>query len=128
MFHNKLDKKAVHIIPEDILVNFDINCDSHIRIINDLQIKNNLVQSMQFTIQSMVEKIILVDDHYQLLNELIGNSSIDTNKIVLCVTDHISDIQSENHLQQLAKIMIALQCFDKKSLNVIIDQVDSMNN
>ncbi|CAF1035169.1 unnamed protein product [Adineta ricciae] len=176
VFHNKLDKKAVHIFPEDILVNFDINCDSHIRTINELQVKNNVSvflsgngqeligyflcnsgrkepaelagieksctgtdsdfngssrrndrPGMQFTIQSMLEKIILVDDHYQLLNELVGNNSVDTNNIVSCVMDHISNIQIENHLQQLTK-MIALQCFDTKSLSVIIDQIDSMVN
>ncbi|CAF1578543.1 unnamed protein product [Rotaria magnacalcarata] len=151
LFQYKLDKKTEQISPQDILLNFggnstkstfvfsvkkqkalvnkiieiDANCDSFVRIINDVKEKTELVLNMESKIESMLEKIILTDDHSELINELVNDKSIELNKMMSCILNHISNIQNQIHIQQLAQI-IARQCFKKKSLGDIGPYVNSM--
>ncbi|CAF2163111.1 unnamed protein product [Rotaria magnacalcarata] len=101
------------------------NCDSFVRIINDVKEKTELVLNMESKIESMLEKIILTDDHSELINELVNDKSIELNKMMSCILNHISNIQNQIHIQQLAQI-IARQCFKKKSLGDIGPYVNSM--
>ncbi|CAF1436947.1 unnamed protein product [Rotaria magnacalcarata] len=80
---------------------------------------------MESKIESMLEKIILTDDHSELINELVNDKSIELNKMMSCILNHISNIQNQIHIQQLAQI-IARQCFKKKSLGDIGPYVNSM--
>jgi hypothetical protein len=67
---------------------------------------------MESKIELMLEKIILIDDHYELINELVDDKSIELNKIISSILNHISNVQNPIHIQQLAEI-IARQCFKK---------------
>ncbi|CAF4380312.1 unnamed protein product, partial [Rotaria magnacalcarata] len=71
--------------------------------------------------------LILADDPSQLINELITDQSIEFNKVICCVMDHVAQIQSQRKIQYLAEI-IGRTCFEKKSLVNIDHQVNCLDS
>ena len=82
---------------------------------------------MESKIESTLEKIIMIDYHYELLNELVADKSIEVNKMMSCICNHIPNIQNPIRIKQLAEI-IARQCVKEKSLSDISHYVGSMTN
>ncbi|CAM4762980.1 unnamed protein product [Rotaria magnacalcarata] len=90
----------------------DNNCKSMINMINDIEQKQQRIFDMETKFENFFEKLILADDPSQLINELITDQSIEFNKVICCVLDHVAQIQSQRKIQYLAEI-IGRTCFEK---------------
>jgi hypothetical protein len=70
---------------------------------------------------------ILIDNYSQFVKELMENQSIEFDKIICCVMDHLVQIQNQTKIEQLAKF-IGYTCFEKQSLTNIDHEINSLDD
>ncbi|CAF1310338.1 unnamed protein product [Rotaria sordida] len=99
------------------ITELDNNYNSMIDLINDIKQKQ----------QVSVSLFASIDDPTELIKELIADQSIEFNKVICCVLDHVVQIQNESKIQYLAEF-IGHTCFKKKCLANIDHQVNSLDS
>ena len=82
---------------------------------------------METKLEKMLEKLILINDPSKLIEELEADKSIEFNKVICCVLDHVIQIQNQEKIQYLAQF-IGRTCFEKKCLVNIDHQVNSLDS
>ncbi len=78
-------------------------------------------------IEKIIEQLVTTEDSSQLLKQLIEEDLIELKKILMYIFDHIGQIKNETKIKYLAQV-IAQTSFKKKCLNIINDQLNSIDN
>lgn len=75
----------------------------------------------------VVEKVIVGENKYTIIDELIEHQSIRLNEIIDWIVNHLSEIQDQNKLESLVQF-IARSCFLNKSLESIKQWIKSIDD
>ncbi|CAF3711377.1 unnamed protein product [Rotaria sordida] len=82
-------------------------------LINIVAYAGYIIDDMEMELEEMLKKLIIAENPVQLLQQLIDDQTIEVNKVISFVFDHMSQIQNEAMIQYLASV-IADACLKKK--------------
>jgi hypothetical protein len=73
--------------------------------------------------ESIVQKLILMDNCSELIKEIVNDEILDFNDMVIRIYDNIHKIQNNEKLEFLTKLIAEIS-IKKKSLSIIEDQIN----